>query len=92
MILYDRFWMNMKKKKISQYKLINYYELSNSLVHRLKNNRPITTTTLNKLCMLFNCEPNDIISYTPDEFYGTNLTYGSFVASEEEYQPKKKKK
>lgn len=86
MITYDNFWKTMKEKGISQYRLINYHEISTSLIHRLKKNLPINTTTIDRLCEIIGCDVADILTYTPNETIGIDLDYGSYVASDKEYQ------
>ena len=46
MITYAPLFATMKEKKISTYRLINYYNMSRGLIDRLKHDRPITTTTI----------------------------------------------
>ncbi len=67
MISYQPLYDTMKKKGISTYKLINTYNISRSLLDRLKHNKPITTVTLNDLCNIFDCKVEDILLYIPDE-------------------------
>ena len=67
MIKYDRFWETMKKRKISQYALIETYGVYSSTIHRLRNNMPITTTTINDFCRILNCRVEDIMEYVEDE-------------------------
>ncbi len=57
----------MKEKHISSYRLINYYQISRSMLDRLKHDKPITTTTLNSLCEILDCRVEDIITYIPDK-------------------------
>lgn len=57
----------MKEKNISSYRLINYYQISRSMLDRLKHDKPITTTTLNSLCEILDCRVEDIITYIPDK-------------------------
>lgn len=89
MISYENFWKIIKERNITQYKLIYHHEISTSLIHRLKKNKPITTKTIDRLCEIIGCEVGDIISYIPNEKIEPGLTYGSYVASEEEYRTKK---
>lgn len=63
MITYDPFYKTLKEKQISTYKLINNYNISRSLLDRLKHNKPISTVTLNDLCKILNCDVCDIIQY-----------------------------
>lgn len=93
MITYDNFWKTMKKKNISQYKLINHYELSTSLIHRLKSNLPITTKTLDHLCNIIGCDVSEILTYTPSENainIENDLSFGNYVASGKEYKTGRK--
>lgn len=56
----------MKEKGISTYKLVNTYNLSRSLLDRLKHDKPITTVTLNDLCQILDCKIEDIVEYIKD--------------------------
>lgn len=47
MISYEPFYVTIKEKGISTYKLINQYGLSRSLLDRIKHNKPLTTVTIN---------------------------------------------
>ncbi len=66
MISYKPFFDTIKKKNISTYKLVNQYNLSRSLLDRLKHDKPITTVTLNDLCNILECKVEDILVYTKD--------------------------
>ena len=68
MISYDPFYKTLKEKNISTYKLINQYGVSRSLIDRLKHNKPISTVTLNDLCMILKCPVEDILLFTEDEY------------------------
>lgn len=63
MISYEPFYDTLKRKNISTYKLINQYNISRSLLDRLKHNKPITTVTLNDLCKILDCNIQDIVKY-----------------------------
>jgi len=67
MITYEPFYETLKKKNISTYKLINKYNVSRSLLDRLKHNKPISTVTINDLCNILQCDISDIAYFTPDE-------------------------
>jgi DNA-binding Xre family transcriptional regulator len=67
MITYDNLWTTLKNKNISIYKLLHEYGLSRGTMHSLKHNKSITTNTLDNLCDMLDCEPSDIISYTPNK-------------------------
>lgn len=67
MIMYDPFWNTLKTKGESTYTLIQHYKISSSTIDRLRNNKPITTVTLDDLCKILNCRVEDIILYKEDE-------------------------
>lgn len=67
MISFAPFFLTLKKKGISTYKLINQFGVSRSLIDRLKHNKPITTVTLNDLCTYLNCEIQDIVEFKNDD-------------------------
>ena len=66
MISYEPFFKTIKEKNITTYKLITRYNISRSLIDRLKHNKPITTVTLNDLCTILECKVEDIIVYNED--------------------------
>ncbi|MBQ6066393.1 MAG: helix-turn-helix transcriptional regulator [Clostridia bacterium] len=66
MIDYSPFYITIKNKDITTYKLIKEYNISRSLLDRLKHNKPISTVTLNDLCTILNCRVEDILEYIPD--------------------------
>ena len=67
MITYDRLWQTMKRKNISQYKLIKEYGFSNGQLDRLRKNENVNVYTLNMLCRILDCKLEDIAEYIPDE-------------------------
>ena len=52
----------MNEKKISQYQLLKM-GIDNKTLDGLKHNRNITLLTLEKLCTILECTPNDIIEF-----------------------------
>lgn len=67
MITYDRLWQTMKRKNVSQYKLIKEYGFSNGQLDRLRKNENVNVYTLNMLCRILDCPLEDIAEYKPDE-------------------------
>lgn len=65
MISYQPMWKTMKKKNISQYKLLKS-GIDNKTLHNLKHNKNITMNTLENLCEILDCTPNDIIEFIND--------------------------
>lgn len=67
MIIYDRFWETLQASSESTYSLIYRHHISSSTIDKLRKNRPITTTTLNDLCRILNCNVDQILRYVPSE-------------------------
>ena len=66
MITYERLWETLKKREISQYKLIKEYKISTGQLDRLRKNGNVNTYTLNQLCKILNCKLEDIAEYIED--------------------------
>lgn len=67
MIVYDPLWATMKRRGITTYTLIKDYSFSRGTLDSLKQNRNISTATLNDLCRILSCKVDDILEYIPDE-------------------------
>ena len=67
MITYDPLWTTMQKQKITKYQLIYHWGLSSNTLRRMSHNEPISSTTLNELCLILNCQVQDIMSFVPTE-------------------------
>ncbi|MFR6515474.1 MAG: helix-turn-helix domain-containing protein [Ruminococcus sp.] len=63
MISYAPLWNTMKQQNITTYKLITQYNISSRTIHNLKHNQSITMYTLENLCDVLNCTPNDIVQF-----------------------------
>ena len=61
MVSYEPLWKTMKQKDITSYTLIGKYKVLSKTIYNLKHNKHITTATLEKLCRILECTPNDII-------------------------------
>lgn len=64
MITFENLWEVMKRKNISQYKLINDYNISPSQITRLKRNESVSTNTIDKFCKILDCDIVDIMKFT----------------------------
>ena len=63
MIEYNRLWITMKKKGISQYALIKKYGISPAQITRLKRNESVSTNTINTFCEILDCSIEDIMEF-----------------------------
>ena len=64
MISYEPFYTTLKEKNMTTYKLIKEYNISRSLLDRLKHNKPLSTVTIDDLCRILHCKVEDIMKYT----------------------------
>lgn len=67
MVDYSPLWYTMKQRKITTYMLINKGGINPRTINNLKHNRGITVATLEQLCNLLECTPNDVLKFVPDE-------------------------
>ena len=65
-VKYDRLWETMKRKNVSQYRLINHYKISAGQLGRLRKNRYVSTHTLEMLCEILECGVEDVIEIVFD--------------------------
>lgn len=57
----------MSKRGITKYALIYHYGISSNTLRRMAHGEPVTTSTINDLCLILHCEPQDILSYAITE-------------------------
>jgi DNA-binding Xre family transcriptional regulator len=55
-------WQTMEEKEVTQYQLIKQ-GIDNKTLDSLKKNKNITLLTLEKLCNILSCTPNDIVIF-----------------------------
>jgi len=67
MISYKPFWKLLKDKNISTYKLIYTFGIGKGTIHRMKNDKNITTRTVDDICSILHCKVEDIMVYIEDE-------------------------
>lgn len=56
----------MAEKGITTYTLINKHGINPRTIHNLKHNKSITMFTLEKLCIILDCQANGIVRFLPD--------------------------
>jgi len=62
MLDYSPMWETMEKKRISQYRLLKS-GLDNKTLDTIKKGGNITLITLEKICEILDCTPNDVICF-----------------------------
>ena len=81
MITYEPLWDTMKKKQISQYRLITKYGFSSGQLNRLKKNLYVSTHTIGVLCTIlkFTMDNSEYAFPTP-EMYESHVDSASEAA------------
>lgn len=66
MIDYSPLWRTMQEKQITQYQLLKN-GIDNKTLDSLKKGKNITLITLERLCRILDCSPNDVVRFAADE-------------------------
>ena len=66
MIKYDRLWITMKEKDITQYDLYTKYNINRSQLNRLRHNKNVQVNTIDRLCNILHCNVEDIMEHFDD--------------------------
>ena len=67
MITYSPFWKTLRESNESTYTLIKNHRISSSTIDKLRNNKPLNTTTINDLCRILSCSVENIMVYVQSE-------------------------
>lgn len=67
MISYEPLWRTMEKRNVTKYFLTEKKGFSPNTITCLRNNASITMYTLERLCKILKCTPNDIVEFLPDD-------------------------
>ena len=64
MIDYSPLWATMERKGVSQYQLLKE-GIVNKTLDSIKKGKNITLLTVEKLCTILQCTPNDVVRFLP---------------------------
>lgn len=68
MIVYSPLLETMKSKGVTTYALIHKHHISSSTISRLKHNQGVTTQLIDDLCVILQCEVDEIMKFeTPND-------------------------
>ena len=67
MISYEPFGITMEKRGFTSYQLIYYWNISSNTLRRMRHNEAINSNTLNELCLMLDCQVEDIIKFEASE-------------------------
>ena len=59
---YSPLWETMRNRGVSQYQLLKA-GIDSKTLDSLKKNKNITMVTLEKLCRIIDCSPNDVVRF-----------------------------
>jgi len=62
MLDYSPLWETMERKGVSQYRLLKE-GIDNKTLDAIKKGKNITLLTLEKLCNILDCTPNEVIRF-----------------------------
>ena len=62
MIDYSPLWETMRKNQVTQYQLLQA-GIDNKILDSLKKNKNITILTLEKICNIIGCTPNEVVCF-----------------------------
>lgn len=63
MISYRPFWETLENSRLNQYRLIRYHHISPAQLTRMHKNMYVSTRTIERLCNILDCKPNDIFEF-----------------------------
>ncbi len=66
MLDYSPMWETMRRKEISQYSLLKA-GIDNKTLDSIKKGNNITLLTLEKICMILDCTPNDVVLFVKSD-------------------------
>lgn len=66
MISYEKLWITMKEKGVTQYALIKQYHVSPAQITRLKRNESVSTHTIDMFCRILSCRVEDVMEYVKE--------------------------
>ena len=66
MLDYSPMWETMRRKGISQYSLLKA-GVDNKTLDSIKKGNNITLLTLEKICTILECTPNEVVRFTSNK-------------------------
>ncbi len=67
MISFDPFYKTLEKRGKTGYTLQRDKVVGSGTLQRIRDNKSISTDTINDLCNYLKCKPSDIMTYTRDD-------------------------
>lgn len=67
MITYEKLFTILEERRISQNEAIKRGIVNNRSLNALKHNKNVNISTIDNICNLLDCQPQDILTFTKDE-------------------------
>ena len=67
MIVFNNVLQKLAESGWTTYRLTKEKQLGSSTIQRLRNGQSITTDSIDKICELCNCQPEDLVHYVPNK-------------------------
>lgn len=74
MISYEPLWATMKERGTTKYQLIYHWGISSNTIRRIGHGEPISSNTLNELCLILNCGVSDVMEFVATEEEIANIS------------------
>ena len=65
---YEKLFKLMKEKGLTTYKIRTEKIISQSTLQKLREGKAVSTDSISALCKILDCQPGDIMEYTPDNW------------------------
>ena len=66
-VSYAKLFALMQEKGVKKVDLRKTYKINPKTVDSLVNNRSVTVDTIMQLCVIFDCQPGDLMEYVKEE-------------------------
>lgn len=66
-IKYDKLFRLLKERGVTTYQIRKEKIISESSLQKLREGKPISTATIERMCDLLDCQPGDIMEYVREE-------------------------
>ena len=67
MLIYKDILKQLSDKGYTSYRIQREGQLSNGTLMQIRAGKPITTTTIETLCTLLDCQPNDLMEHVKED-------------------------
>ena len=67
-IKYDKLFRMLKERGVTTYQIRKEKIISESSLQKLREGKPISTATIERMCDLLDCQPGDIMEYVREEW------------------------